>query len=464
MSYFQSGVLILGALVVFVGCTGEISRVDATEDRFVEEPHDDPEEGMTNEVVPSIIETPVELDPDPMGMLPSVPPTDGTRPDGSDEEPGASDMCGDTRLMSKVYYGTLEPVELPLTPGQVMAVGEFSGCTGLLIAPEWVLSAEHCGLRSGSQICFGANPSDADICFSATAVYDAPQRGDMTLLKLNEDVTQAIPEIVPIPILTGASVDDTWVGRIVEAAGYGQMENGGSGTRKFTAQPISSVWSDMLTIDGEGRRGVCFGDSGGPVMTVAEDGTIRTLGVLSNGDGSCVGKDNFTRVDYYRDWIEGHTGVTIIDNAGCGQVDAIGRCGNGSARWCEDDELKTEVCEGTTACGWSEEVAGFRCIDGENPCGGIDLFGVCQGQVATWCERGVLKRRDCGQCQQVCGEVETLGAVYCNEDPCRGLDYHGQCNGQTVEYCKNGEYRTRDCSDEGLSCVWAGNELGYWCQ
>jgi hypothetical protein len=464
MAHVKTGVLVLWALAVTGGCTGEMHRVHLGESRLVEETEGETVDGISEGIVPPAITDPVGGETDPMGMLPSPPLIDGSQTDAPPEAPGTSDMCGDTRLMSKVFYGTLEPVELPLTPGQVMAVGEFNGCTGLLIAPQWVLSAEHCGLRSGSRICFGANPSDADICFTATDVYDAPQRGDMTLLKLNEDVTQAIPEIVPIPILTQVSVDSSWVGRIVEAAGYGQMENGGSGTRKFTAEPISSVWDDMLTIDGEGRHGVCFGDSGGPVMTVADDGTVRTIGVLSNGDGSCVGKDNFTRVDYYRDWIEGHTGVTIIEDAGCGVVDSVGRCGDGSARWCDNDELRTEICDGQTTCGWSDDAGGFRCIDGENPCGGVDLFGVCQGQVATWCDHGVLRRRDCGQCQQVCGEAETLGAVYCNDDPCFGLDYQGQCNGQVVEYCKNGEYKTRDCSDDGLACVWTGNELGYWCE
>ena len=70
-----------------------------------------------------------------------------------------------------------------------------------------------------------------------------------------------------------------------------------------------------VIIDGEGTRGVCNGDSGGPVMVIAEDGTVRVAGTLHYGDPSCVGRDNYTRVDLFRDWIEGHTGPTVVDGA-----------------------------------------------------------------------------------------------------------------------------------------------------
>ena len=393
------------------------------------------------------------------GELPPPPGTDGG-PDDRPDPPTPRDECGDTRLSTSVYYGTLEPTYLPMTPGQVMAVGAFGGCSGTLIAPTWVLTAEHCGLGSGARFCIGPEPSSPEHCFGAARVIDNP-RGDMTLVELSESAVARVPGVVPVPILT-EDLDDGWIGRTAEAAGYGRTETGSSGTRKFTAEPIVSLSGDTLTIDGEGRRGVCFGDSGGPVMVIASDGTVRVAGDLSNGDGSCVGRDNYTRVDVYRDWIEGYTGPTVVEGAPCGDIDAVGRCMDSTAMWCAADELATERCEGI--CGWDEAAGGFRCIEGPDPCGGVDAFGSCEGGVARWCESGVARSRDCGACGETCQIVPEVGGVYCAPDPCEGLDYQGRCNGDVAEWCDDGEHKTKDCAAEGKTCGWVSEELGYYCR
>ena len=318
-----------------------------------------------------------------------------------------------------IRNGTREPQVLPLTDGQKLAIGWLhppgsagaNFCTGTLVAPRVVATARHCvegGGRRGIQFGVGLLPSAPVRTFAVEDIH-TNDRVDAAILILAEDATAALPEIVPIRFNRDAP-NQTMVGREVEAAGYGETYDANRSGRYFAVVQLTRVTDTEVIVDGRGRQGICFGDSGGPVMTLNEGGEPVVLGVESWGDPSCWGVDHLTRLDQIADWIDERTGLSPEAPEPCGDVDAEGQCAGEVFEWCQDDRLRRRNCaQAALECRAPGELDG-GCFE-RDPCEGITSAGVCDGDTVVRCRFGGLVREHCAESGQGCSNDQ--GGAFC---------------------------------------------------
>ncbi|MBK6688575.1 MAG: trypsin-like serine protease [Deltaproteobacteria bacterium] len=349
----------------------------------------------------------------------------GTAADSGAED--AANQCVDgprkpLGIRAGIVNGTRAPNLVPLSAEQrraVVGVGQVgvtgAVCSGTLIAEQVVLTATHCteGIAANQlRIIFGEDDLSPELVVPVASKREHPTQ-DLALLT-TVSAPSAQLAVLPIPIFLG-TLTAADVGREVETAGYGDTESNEWG-RFFAIELLISVDAQTFTVDGQGLRGVCFGDSGGPAFLVAPEGDPRTLGDLSEGDAECGYQDTFVRADVLRPWIEETTGPTPGAN--------------------------------------------------NLPCGGLGLVGACSDNVARWCEAGVVVSRDCGVCGETCLYLGGRQGYDCSVDPlaCGELDYLGRCDGDVSEWCNEEDRRERlDCGAQGQICRYIDAETGYYC-
>jgi hypothetical protein len=294
------------------------------------------------------------------------------------DAPGAADPRLETRAQD-IRNGTREPEAVALTPGQVLALGwlfqagdpSANFCTATLIGPTTIITASHCTQGSRPQdMGFGVGlmPSDPDATFRVAAIYDHPQL-DMSVIALSENALDRLPQLEPIPVNTADP--SSLEGTEVQVGGYGETYDRTRSGRYFATVLLSQVRGDEIVVDGQGRQGLCFGDSGGPVIGVLGPGPV-VMGVESWGDQSCVDVDHLTRTDVDPDFIR-----SILDGGAppdaCNGLDYLGHCVGQVAEWCEGGALQSVDCiaEGGH-CDYVDDQTGWYCVEGPPPAGGAD--------------------------------------------------------------------------------------------
>ncbi len=368
---------------------------------------------------------------------------------------------------SAVISGTPRESTLALTAGQRRAIvaiwtPDLSTlvCSGTVVSPTAVVTAEHCLTNLELRVRFGEDAREPYAERGVASIAVEPDGADLAILQLSQP---APADVTPIPIDDG-SVTTAVVGSRTDMAGYGTREDGDL-ERRFVASPITSVTFEEIAVDGGGQRGLCFGDSGGPLLWLADDG-VRVAGVLSSGDASCVADDRYTRLAtrsrFIRDEIDDLETVAL-PVCRDGGLSVEGDCEDRQhLLTCSSLGLERRRCASDEVCGWSSVTGSHACLPAEEAaCPGIPASGRCDGDTVRWCDEGTVRSRDCAACGERCVEDPDDGTSGCTAELCSGVSESGRCAQDVVEYCDpEGRFRQLDCRSIGQVCTVTSGVAG----
>ena len=222
--------------------------------------------------------------------------------------------AGYVTTSSAIVNGTRSPTVTNLSAGEQLAIGYLATdntgpfCTATLIDRDVAITAEHCinGTYPVDQMRFGmGDPDNPDAYIS---VHSAPMHStrDVALVFLQQDAVSLVPNAEPLAI-NRSTPSYTLIGTSLEAAGYGETMSDSDG-QFFVTVELTDIQEEWLVVNGWGQQGICFGDSGGPLLAHVDNGEPVIMGVESHGDTSCVDQDFETRIDQALTWIDGEMG------------------------------------------------------------------------------------------------------------------------------------------------------------
>ena len=286
-------------------------------------------------------------------------------------------------------------------------------CSGVLLRPNWVISALHCLAIENPLVHIRLTPELVRNSQIGRVIIHPSL--DVALLEI--DPPASTGDMSGIRLLSTSTTDEVdWLGQRVEIAGYGLTESNAPNGLRFAVESVVEVTADKMRVDGLGRSGACEGDSGGPVLARGPDGRALVLGILSGGEASCLGRDSFVRMRALAEWLDSNLPPSDDEEGPvpCGQITAAGKCSFGTALRCVAGQLEADACDNGDVCGWDIDAADFRCVAAEtDPCGGAGSLGVCAGSIAVTCAAGHRETTECATCGG-CTYAPSNGAPQCS--------------------------------------------------
>lgn len=196
--------------------------------------------------------------------------------------------------------------------------GESYVCSGAFLTPQVVVTAAHCVVPdiSTMMVFKGSQPlrnSSAYLEVRAVKIHENYQengkddRNDVALVFLSS----AAQSVQLIHLDDSTTMPD----EKLFAYGYGRTDGIEGSTQASSdlgvlrhitleAHRLSAYNEKLLEYDQSHGQGLCFGDSGGPLLT-AEGRLVGIAAAIEAGDGDdqCRYRAYFSRVVSYRDWI-----------------------------------------------------------------------------------------------------------------------------------------------------------------
>ncbi|WAL67295.1 trypsin-like serine protease [Amycolatopsis cynarae] len=176
-------------------------------------------------------------------------------------------------------------------------------CSGTIIAPQWVLTAQHCLNSPGMHVKVGSVTLGQGVDADVDQQYASPD-GDIALLHLATSVSTTYMQLADSDPATGSTNQIYGWGRT-------QGSNPPSSTLKTATVRVTGTSTDAFggsAIASQGVSGSAWhGDSGGPELANG-----KQVGVCSTGNNTGYqtnGTQNYAKVSASRSWIRQTAGV-----------------------------------------------------------------------------------------------------------------------------------------------------------
>lgn len=199
----------------------------------------------------------------------------------ANSEPAESRATLSPGSPARIYGG--RPTDNCEWPGVVQLA--VSGCSGVLVGPDLVLTAAHCVSNEPQEtVLFGERTDMPSMYALATCRANPEWNGlvgetDFGYCQLDD---AWLPDIVA-RVLTERDTRRVEPGAAVQVVGFGEDENGVSGLKRVVTTVLRSTGTTWV-VGGSGKDG-CSGDSGGPAMV--DLGSGAQVGGLLSGGGEC---------------------------------------------------------------------------------------------------------------------------------------------------------------------------------
>ncbi len=235
-------------------------------------------------------------------------------------------------------------------------------CTGVLIAPDVVLSAGHCGKRVDEVLLEAESLSGPGETLAVREVVRYPQH--WTSYDLEVLLLERASSVTPAVIGQDCVLDELVDGATATIVGYGAVDKHGAsyvdelmmGTVSITDHDCSQTERGCIPeVSPGGELGAggdgtdtCYGDSGGPIFLESDHGSYL-VGITSRGwddvTVDCGQGGIYVRPDAVLDWIEEASGWALAE------PDCSG--GASPAEPTEDGPLPVGGCSSVPGAPWA---------------------------------------------------------------------------------------------------------------